>query len=198
LNEFWGLEEHEELRTARFFVRQNPSRENGQMLSLGPRSTIGRFLRRRLDLNQEAYDRFLESLLSLLVSYDLLRRHSENGQEAYQLNAGCLRWCLGDGSPPPDPLYSRRAEQSGYSSARRPVNLFFQRLYQAGAAGLGSLEAREHTAQVVRPGEREQRERRFRGEDQARRLPYLVCSPTLELGVDIADLDLVHLRNVPP
>jgi hypothetical protein len=31
-----------------------------------------------------------------------------------------------------------------------------------------------------------------------RRLPYLVCSPTMELGVDIADLDLVHLRNVPP
>ena len=24
------------------------------------------------------------------------------------------------------------------------------------------------------------------------------CSPTMELGVDIADLDLVHLRNVPP
>ncbi|MBK9317294.1 MAG: hypothetical protein IPM55_24055 [Acidobacteria bacterium] len=27
---------------------------------------------------------------------------------------------------------------------------------------------------------------------------YLICSPTMELGVDIADLDLVHLRNVPP
>ncbi len=34
--------------------------------------------------------------------------------------------------------------------------------------------------------------------DGLRRLPYLVCSPTMELGVDIADLDLVHLRNVPP
>ncbi|MGY2944946.1 DEAD/DEAH box helicase [Thermostichus sp. MS-CIW-34] len=197
LNEFWGLEEHEELRTARCFG-QNPSRENGQMLSLGRRSTIGRFLCRRLDLNQEAYDRFLESLLSLLVSQGLLRRHVENGQVAYQLDAGCLRWCLGDGLPPPDPLYSRSAQQEGYTSVRRPINPFFQELYRAGAAGLGSLEAREHTAQVVRPGEREQRERRFRGEDQARRLPYLVCSPTLELGVDIADLDLVHLRNVPP
>lgn len=197
LNEFWGLEEHEELRTARCFG-QNPSRENGQMLSLGPRSTIGRFLRRRLDLNQEAYDRFLESLLSLLVRQGLLRRHVENGQVAYQLDAGCLRWCLGDGLPPPDPLYSRSAQQEGYTSVRRPINPFFQELYRAGAAGLGSLEAREHTAQVVRPGERERRERRFRGEDQARRLPYLVCSPTLELGVDIADLDLVHLRNVPP
>ncbi|MGY2981305.1 DEAD/DEAH box helicase [Thermostichus sp. OS-CIW-30] len=198
LNEFWGLEEYDELRTATCFVRQSCDGKDITTFSLGPRSALGRFLAKRLGLTRETYDELLGSLLSLLVSYDLLRRHSENGQEAYQLNAGCLRWCLGDGSPPPDPLYSRRAEQSGYSSARRPVNLFFQRLYQAGAAGLGSLEAREHTAQVVRPGEREQRERRFRGEDQARRLPYLVCSPTLELGVDIADLDLVHLRNVPP
>lgn len=197
LNEFWGLEEHEELRTARCFG-QNPSRENGQMLSLGRRSTIGRFLCRRLDLNQEAYDRFLESLLSLLVSQGLLRRHVENGQVAYQLDAGCLRWCLGDGLPPPDPLYSRSAQQEGYTSVRRPINPFFQELYRAGAAGLGSLEAREHTAQVVQPGERERRERRFRNEPGERRLPYLICSPTLELGVDIADLDLVHLRNVPP
>jgi hypothetical protein len=198
LNEFWGLEEYDELRTATWFARQSCDGKDITTFSLGHRSAIGRFLIKYLELTREAYDELLGSLLSLLVSYDLLRRHSENGQEAYQLNAGCLRWCLGDGSPPPDPLYSRRAEQSGYSSARRPVNLFFQRLYQAGAAGLGSLEAREHTAQVVRLGEREQRERRFRGEDQARRLPYLVCSPTLELGVDIADLDLVHLRNVPP
>lgn len=201
LNEFWGLEEHDELRTASYFVRQSQSRQDlqvHQVHSLGPRSAIGRFLIKYLELTREAYDELLGSLLSLLVSYDLLRRHSENGQEAYQLNAGCLRWCLGDGSPPPDPLYSRRAEQSGYSSARRPVNLFFQRLYQAGAAGLGSLEAREHTAQVVRLGERERREKRFRGEERDRRLPYLICSPTLELGVDIADLDLVHLRNVPP
>jgi ATP-dependent helicase YprA (DUF1998 family) len=71
---------------------------------------------------------------------------------------------------------------------------------------LAALEAREHTAQVVKPGERERRERRFRWEnsdttkerDGLRRLPYLVCSPTMELGVDIADLDLDHLRNVPP
>jgi hypothetical protein len=80
------------------------------------------------------------------------------------------------------------------------VNAFFQRFYQTSAGSVAALEAREHTAQVLEPGERERRERRFRWEesdrqkeaDLARRLPYLVCSPTMELGVDIADLDLVH------
>ncbi len=87
-----------------------------------------------------------------------------------------------------------------------PVNVYFQNFYRQSAAALAALEAREHTAQVVKTGEREHRERRFRWEagdttkerDGLRRLPYMVCSPTMELGVDIADLDLVHLRNVPP
>src|SRR4029434_4716263 len=30
------------------------------------------------------------------------------------------------------------------------------------------------------------------------RLPILYCSPTMELGVDIAELNVVSLRNVPP
>jgi hypothetical protein len=125
----------------------------------------------------------------------------------YQLEAACLLWRLGGGSPPPpDPLYARRTSGAGYAHISPPVNAFFQRFYRDSTAALAALEAREHTAQVVTPGERERRERRFRWEDSdtrkvsdlGRRLPYLVCSPTMELGVDIADLDLVHLRNVPP
>ena len=104
------------------------------------------------------------------------------------------------------PTRSIRAFRSGYAETPPPVNAFFQRFYRESSAALAALEAREHTAQVVKPGERERRERRFRWEDSdtrkesevGRRLPYLVCSPTMELGVDIADLDLVHLRNVPP
>src|SRR4029079_17272858 len=54
-------------------------------------------------------------------------------------------------------------------------------------------QAHEHTAQVPGPT-REEREEAFR---QAR-LPVLFCSPTMELGVDIAELNVVNLRNVPP
>jgi very-short-patch-repair endonuclease len=41
---------------------------------------------------------------------------------------------------------------------------------------------------------REEREQKFRDGE----LPILYCSPTMELGVDIADLNVVNMRNVPP
>ena len=80
---------------------------------------------------------------------------------------------------------------------------------------LFGFEAREHTAQVD-PDNRELREKRFRFGEREREelaaneqrlreageanrfLPVLFCSPTMELGVDIAALNAVHMRNVPP
>jgi hypothetical protein len=53
------------------------------------------------------------------------------------------------------------------------------------------MAAREHTAQV--PSEdREEREILFR----EGKLPILYCSPTMELGIDIKDLNVVNLRNI--
>src|SRR6478752_6188479 len=53
---------------------------------------------------------------------------------------------------------------------------------------LAGLRAAEHTAQV-RGVDREQREKEFR----TATLPLLFCSPTMELGVDIASLNAVAL-----
>ncbi len=208
LNEFWGLDQDiNELRTANCFVRLGQSRRTVEGFSLNERSALGRFLRQRLGLTAVDYPLFLNALLSLLLSQGLLvRLEPGDDHQCYQIEAACLLWRLGDGSPPPpDPIYARRAGSAVYPQTPPPVNAFFQRFYRDSAATLAALEAREHTAQVVTPGERECRERRFRWEDSdtrkaselGRRLPYLVCSPTMELGVDIADLDLLHLRNVP-
>jgi len=209
LNEFWGLDpDLNELRTANRFVRLGQSARPAEGFSLNERSALGRYLRRELSLNATDYSGFVNGLLSLLVSQGILARLDPiDDHQLYQLDASCLIWRVGDGSaPPPDPLYSRRGGHSGYADTPPPTNAFFQRFYSESAASLAALEAREHTAQVVEAGQREKRERRFRWEDSdtsreadlGRRLPYMVCSPTMELGVDIADLDLVHLRNVPP
>ena len=209
LNEFWGLDpDVDELRGGQRFVLLGRSSRLVDGFSLGARSTLGRFLRSRLSLDEASYLVFLDGFLELLVSQGFLRRLDPvDDHKLYQLDAACILWCLGDGSPPPpDPIYARRAVGEGYTEARRRVNAFFQRFYKQEAKSLAQLEAREHTAQVVKQGERALRERRFRwaeedrtkGAEIGRRLPYLVCSPTMELGVDIADLELVHLRNVPP
>ena len=57
------------------------------------------------------------------------------------------------------------------------------------------LRPEEHTAMVPNE-ERERLENLFRGASDA--VNCLVCTPTLELGIDIGQLDSVLMRNVPP
>jgi len=107
----------------------------------------------------------------------------------YQLVASSMCWCPDNGTKPfYDPIRVPREPERG----GRP-NQFFLDFYKSVAISLAGLEAREHTAQV--PNEdRIEREISFR----EGRLPILYCSPTMELGVDIAELNVVNLRNVPP
>ena len=57
------------------------------------------------------------------------------------------------------------------------------------------LRPEEHTAMVPQT-ERERLENLFKGTSDA--VNCLVCTPTLELGIDIGQLDSVLMRNVPP
>jgi len=61
--------------------------------------------------------------------------------------------------------------------------------------GFAMLRPAEHSAQVP-ADERERLERRFKGKGEE--INTLVCTPTLEMGVDIGGLDTILMRNVPP
>ncbi len=113
----------------------------------------------------------------------------DDGVPGYQLSAAAMQWVAGDGTRAfHDPLHVPNEPEAGGRT-----NPFFVEFYRGIASGLAGVEAREHTAQVPY-ADRQTREDRFRHG----RLAVLYCSPTMELGVDIADLNVVNLRNVPP
>lgn len=192
--ERWRFEEKRLWSAQRFLLSPVSSGREVSGLSLGERSVIGRYLRKELDLSPGAYWDYVHRLVDLLCTQGLLRRGAEGGVDFVQLEAAAIVWRLGDGSPlPPDPVYSRRVESPVYLAVQRQTNEFFREFYRTAARRLQRMEGREHTAQISYE-KRQERENRFRNGT----LPCLFCSPTMELGIDIADLQIVHLRNVPP
>jgi ATP-dependent helicase YprA (DUF1998 family)/very-short-patch-repair endonuclease len=112
-----------------------------------------------------------------------------DGTAGFQVPASAMRWRAGDGTG----AYHDPVRTPSAPNTEVVPNRFFVDLYRNLARDLVGVEAREHTAQVPAL-EREERELRFRDAT----LPVLYCSPTMELGVDIAELNVVNLRNVPP
>ena len=69
-------------------------------------------------------------------------------------------------------------------------------VYQYTKTNFVPLKAAEHSAQV--PGDERRRiEEEFKKQEGGR-YNCLVCTPTLELGVDIGKLEMTLMRNVPP
>ena len=161
------------------------------------RSALGRYLRqpgqfplRPGRLTTDETQQVITGLLEVLERLGLLIAAEPRGTATgYRLKSSALIWRAGDGKTgAPDPLRKTVDPEAGTR-----VNEFFRDLYAQTTAAFAGLVAREHTAQV-RPEDRKLREIQFREGS----LPLLYCSPTMELGVDIADLNAVGMRNVPP
>ncbi|HWQ28263.1 MAG TPA: helicase-related protein, partial [Dehalococcoidia bacterium] len=203
LREPWALDEREPLKLARVAllpgVEPAPHEEAG-VLRLSSRSTVGRYLRSRRtwgterDLSPHEVERLVVGIVERLKGHILTVVRDRRGQErGVQVLGGALMWRKGDGRVPgPDPVRARALYLRREVGERAP-NRFFTALYREGARKLRGMVAHEHTGQVA-ADDRVNREERFRNGE----LPALFCSPTMELGVDIRDLNAVHLRNVPP
>jgi len=195
----WAIDENEPLTYGTVaYPRSRSNTDDRGATYISPLSGFGQFLGRpgtfpllkdRLPVEQRR--RIIVGLLLALKKYGLVERVAtgDDGVDGYQVPAAQLRWIAGDGTATAhDQIRVPRAPAEG-----RRTNEFFVDLYRDEARSAQGIEAREHTAQV-RPDDREDRERRFRTAE----LPVLFCSPTMELGVDIASLNVVNLRNVPP
>ena len=204
LKEPWGFTEDEQLQPASALVTGSlPRGRRDLTLTSGSfRSQLGQALKRESTwgktdfqyigkLGADQYVELLQSLLQALQMYGLVEE-KELGDDlrGYQLLGEFLLW------RPRQPEKEEDVSVGNY----RVDNAYFRALYQTVAELLRTqqrtlfeFEAREHTAQVD-PKIREEREERFRKGE----LRVLFCSPTMELGVDIATLNTVYMRNVPP
>ncbi len=204
LKEPWGFTEEERLQPASALVMGSLPRGRRDLTftSGSSRSQLGQALKRESTWGEEdfrhigklgadQYVELLQSLLRALQRYGLVEENEVGeGLQGYQLLGEFLLW------RPRQPGEGQDALAGHY----RVDNDYFCTLYQTVAELLRAqqrtlfeLEGREHTAQVD-PKVREEREERFRKAD----LRVLFCSPTMELGVDIATLNTVYMRNVPP
>ncbi|HEM7803028.1 DEAD/DEAH box helicase [Burkholderia cenocepacia] len=181
--------------------------KHDRVVRVSGRSGLARRLVKVAGRNIPLADRepLLEAMLAAAAKHQVVRQFSVGPLAGWRLAPGAVRLRPGEGKP-----------ENGKGNA------FFAGLYSDVAARLGTpgdlpmaFEAREHTAQVDALL-RELRECRFRfgANDKAHMaemagearvvnekrdfLPLLYCSPTMELGVDISQLNVVYLRNAPP
>jgi ATP-dependent helicase YprA (DUF1998 family) len=197
----WAIDEGERLEAATvLFPRSQKPGDYRGFTYLSALSGFGQYLRRpatlpHLNERLKAVEtaQVIVDLLATLRIAGLVERVKEPNDSddvpGYQIPASAMVWKAGDGTAGfVDPIRVPRAPEEG-----RRTNDFFVRFYRTIAEDAKGLIAHEHTAQV--PSDvREEREAEFR----EARLPVLFCSPTMELGVDIAELNAVNMRNVPP
>ncbi|MFH1465603.1 MAG: DEAD/DEAH box helicase [Pseudomonadota bacterium] len=199
----WALEDEERLERAAIVLPRSQSEGDqsyGRLVYLSARGGFGLYLKRpgvlpapggKLGVEDAAI--LIGELLAVLARVGLARvALAPRGQDdvpGYQLNAAAIVWRAAGGIQGfHDPVRVPNAPETGLRT-----NPFFVDFYRSEADDIKRLEAREHTAQVP-AGVRQERESAF----FHARLPVLYCSPTMELGVDIAQLNVVNMRNVPP
>ncbi len=201
----WHLENPKDLTKASIaYTTPRKAKASEPEVSFSPYTNFGRYVKRELRENLEGSPnlkldeiaeviKFLFQALKRYGIVEQVRSGKDNNDPGYQLNADVLRWKVGTGKIRPyDP--TRHLDPG---DTPREANQYFVQYYKTFAQKFANqnsiLEAREHTAQVA-VEDRQVREDRFREGD----LPLMFCSPTMELGVDISELNLVNLRNVPP
>lgn len=213
----WAIDREERQRERATMLLRAPGktrvnlREERTFLRAGHTSNIGKLINRKSvigkKLGKDAYLTFMSGIMELLTREELVT--------PFKLESDLHGWRL-------SPWAVRLVPGKSNREDKNQVNSYFHGLYRTisdelreGQSSYWELEGREHTAQVE-PTLREWREWRFRFDpsdkealeknaeeinttgESCRFLPALFCSPTMELGVDISELNAVYLRNVPP
>jgi len=197
----WKFDDQERIQEPYFlFYETLNSRSRMFKASIGYGSGLGKYLRAELKsfapdkIQTLEYVEIISSLLDLLTRAGWLKsfpaqNKDGNVSNTFQLLIDSIVWKMGDGNEVIPDLVKNRS----YKIVIQQPNKFFQQVYKTDFGKLKKYEGREHTGQL-KVDDRIDREEKFREGD----ISALFCSPTMELGIDIKSLNVVHMRNVPP
>jgi superfamily II DNA/RNA helicase len=201
-NKVWSLDAEEKIDIPYILIPRTVGETNYRtyVASIGPGSYLGKYFKRlfeKHDLefeNSEDLTNFIEKVCNALYTGHFLKPELVRGKKAettgYRLRIDNVIWKLGDGQH----IIGDQVRVSSFKPYESKPNDFFKNFYlQEFSAFPKPIIGREHTGQLNNE-DRIDREKKFVDGD----ISTLFCSPTMELGIDIAELNIVHMRNVPP
>lgn len=169
--------------------------------SAGYLSIFGRYIKKiagQYNIDLKSKDRFTTSIRELFhfledagwLSSKKVKAETGDPTSVFQLRVDTICWIYGDSKT----LRTDKIRTRYFRPGTEPKpNSYFQKFYSINFREVKPIEGREHTGQI-KALKRKEREEQFRNGD----ISALFCSPTMELGIDISDLVIVHMRNVPP
>jgi len=199
INAHWGLNKNEEIYQPSYARLEALNFSNEFFtVSFGLASYFGKYIRliakqNNIMVDNQNYFELVYELFDNLTEAGYLKKSIKNfsGKRVplYQLNVSQILWCKGDGNTVrPDKI--RLLSYKDYSVK---VNEYFKRIYMMSFSSLKRMIANEHTAQI-----KNEIRKQFEEDFRNGKITLLCCSPTMELGIDISTLNVVHMRNVPP
>lgn len=201
-NKVWSLDAEEKIDIPYILIPRAVGETNYRVYvaSIGSGSYLGKYLKRLFEKhdiefeNSEELTQIIEKICNALYKGHFLKPELVRGKKAettgYRLRIDNVLWQLGDGIN----VVADQVRVSSFKPYESKPNDFFKKFYlQEFSAFPKPIIGREHTGQLNNE-DRIDREKKFIDGD----ISTLFCSPTMELGIDIAELNIVHMRNVPP
>jgi superfamily II DNA/RNA helicase len=199
----WCLDENERIEAPVTLIPRGVGKTpyGLEVAGCGHLSALGKYFKRLfikhtgdLPYRGDELTDYMVQIYEIMKSAQILHSAEVKGSrgtvEGYRLRLDQVVWKLGDEKT----VEIDKVRINAIEDLEIAPNTYFQNYYKVNYSSLNkSIYGAEHTGQLP-SAERQQREIDFR----AGKISALFCSPTMELGIDISSMNVVHMRNVPP
>ncbi|MFN7910791.1 MAG: DEAD/DEAH box helicase [Bacteroidota bacterium] len=199
----WCLDENEKIETPVTLIPRGVGKTpyGVEVAGCGHLSALGKYFKRlfiqhtsELPFRGEELTDFMVRIYEKMKSAQILHPVEVRGKKGsvigYRLRLDQVIWKPGDESS----VEIDKVRINVINEIEIKPNTYFQNYYKVNYSKLNkSIFGAEHTGQLP-SADRQKREIDFRSGV----ISALFCSPTMELGIDISSMNVVHMRNVPP